>query len=69
VANSRLDTRGNTGRDVRMDLPSEVCLDDLRMCTRLFEFIFCAGDMNDPKVKVGKEGAFEKSVAFFKKHL
>jgi hypothetical protein len=52
-----------------MDLPSEVCLDDLRMCTRLFEFIFCAGDMNDPKVKVGKEGAFEKSVAFFKKHL
>lgn len=27
------------------------------------------GDMTDPKVKAGKEGAFEKSVAFFKKHL
>jgi len=27
------------------------------------------GDMSDPKVKAGKEGAFEKSVAFFKSHL
>ncbi|KIM88132.1 hypothetical protein PILCRDRAFT_814036 [Piloderma croceum F 1598] len=27
------------------------------------------GDINDPKVKAGKEGAFEKSVAFFKSHL
>jgi len=27
------------------------------------------GDMSDPKVKAGKEGAFEKSVAFFKAHL
>lgn len=27
------------------------------------------GDINDPKVKAGKEGAFEKSVTFFKKHL
>lgn len=27
------------------------------------------GDMNDPKVKAGKEGSFEKSVAFFKKYL
>jgi hypothetical protein len=30
---------------------------------------FCIGDINDPKVKAGKEGAFEKSVAFFKRHL
>lgn len=27
------------------------------------------GDLSDPKVKAGKEGAFEKSVAFFKKYL
>jgi len=27
------------------------------------------GDISDPKVKAGKEGAFEKSVAFFKSHL
>jgi len=27
------------------------------------------GDMSDPKVKAGKEGAFEKSVLFFKSHL
>lgn len=27
------------------------------------------GDLSDPKVKAGREGAFEKSVAFFQKHL
>jgi len=27
------------------------------------------GDMSDPKVKTGKEGAFKSSVEFFKKHL
>ncbi|EPT00991.1 hypothetical protein FOMPIDRAFT_1023529 [Fomitopsis schrenkii] len=27
------------------------------------------GDMSDPKVKAGKEGAFEAAVKFFKKHL
>jgi len=27
------------------------------------------GDISDPKVKAGKEGAFEKSVAFIKSHL
>ncbi|KAH7908400.1 dienelactone hydrolase [Hygrophoropsis aurantiaca] len=27
------------------------------------------GDLSDPKVKAGKEGAFLKSVEFFKKHL
>jgi len=27
------------------------------------------GDMNDPKVKAGKEGAFEGSVKFYEKHL
>jgi len=27
------------------------------------------GDLSDPKVKAGKEGAFEKSVAFLKSHL
>jgi hypothetical protein len=27
------------------------------------------GDLSDPKVKLGKEGAFEASVEWFKKHL
>ena len=30
---------------------------------------FDSGDMNDPKVKAGKEGAFEKSVLLFQSHL
>jgi hypothetical protein len=32
-------------------------------------YSFCTGDISDPKVKAGKEGAFQKSVAFFKTHL
>ena len=32
-------------------------------------YISHTGDMSDPKIKAGKEGAFKKSAAFFKKHL
>lgn len=70
MASSRQDILGNTLRDVLMAFPSEASVHpEMRSqgCKDLY--ISHTGDMSDPKIKAGKEGAFKKSAAFFKKHL